>query len=197
MVKRVFDIAVSLTAIVILLPLLIILATVVLFDSKGGIFYFQKRIGKDKKEFTLFKFRTMHGGADKKGLITVGTHDSRITKSGLFLRKYKLDELPQLLNVFLGSMSMVGPRPEVKKYVDLYNSEQLKVLSVKPGLTDYSSIEYINENEMLGKAENPEYTYINEIMPNKLDMNLKYIKEQSFTTDIKILFATLKRIVSG
>ena len=138
----------------------------------------------------------MQTGADKKGLLTVGSKDSRVTRMGYYLRKYKLDELPQLFNVLFGSMSLVGPRPEVRKYVDLYNQEQQQVLSVKPGITDYASIEYANENKILAKAENPEQTYINEIMPHKLLLNLKYIHEQGFVTDIKIIFRTIGKIVS-
>ena len=138
----------------------------------------------------------MQTGADKKGLLTVGSKDSRVTGVGYFLRKYKLDELPQLFNVLFGSMSLVGPRPEVRKYVDLYNNEQQQVLSVKPGITDYASIEYANENEILAKAQNPEQTYITEIMPHKLLLNLKYIHEQGFITDVKIIFRTIGKIIS-
>lgn len=138
----------------------------------------------------------MQVNADKKGLLTVGGRDSRVTKTGYYLRKYKLDELPQLFNVLLGSMSLVGPRPEVRKYVDLYTAEQKQVLNVKPGITDYASIEYANENELLAKAADPEQTYINEIMPHKLALNLKYIKEQGFITDMKIIFRTITRIFS-
>ena len=137
----------------------------------------------------------MQSGADKKGLLTIGGRDSRVTRIGYYLRKYKLDELPQLFNVLLGSMSLVGPRPEVRKYVDMYNEEQKKVLLTKPGITDYASIEYANENEILAKATNPEQTYMNEIMPHKLALNLKYINEQSFITDLKIIFRTIGRIL--
>lgn len=137
----------------------------------------------------------MYSGADKKGLLTVGGKDSRITRSGYFIRKYKLDELAQLINVLKGDMSLVGPRPEVKKYVDLYNDEQKKVLNVKPGITDYASIEYYNENEVLEKSLNPEKTYIEEIMPHKLSLNLKYIEEQSLLTDFKIILKTIKKII--
>ncbi len=138
----------------------------------------------------------MYTGADQKGLITVGGRDSRITTTGYFLRKYKLDELPQLLNVLQGEMSLVGPRPEVRKYVEMYNNEQLRVLSVKPGITDFASIDYADENEILGKAADPDKEYINVIMPAKLKLNLKYIHEQSFATDLKILWKTIVRIVT-
>ena len=137
----------------------------------------------------------MRTGADKKGLLTVGGRDSRVTRMGYFIRKYKIDELPQLLNVFIGNMSLVGPRPEVRKYVDLYNENQKQVLIVKPGITDYASIEYSKENELLGKAENPEKVYIDEIMPAKLKLNLKYIEEQSIGTDFKIIFKTFAKIL--
>lgn len=159
------------------------------------LFYLQTRVGKNGTDFKLFKFRTMHLDADKKGLLTVGGRDPRVTSIGYYLRKYKLDELPQLFNVLLGSMSLVGPRPEVRKYVDLYNKQQQAVLSIKPGITDFASIEFINENDLLSKSLNPEETYINEIMPAKLALNLKYIAKQSFLVDIKIIIDTLLKIV--
>ncbi|HXD94385.1 MAG TPA: sugar transferase [Bacteroidia bacterium] len=198
MLKRVFDIVCSLIGIIILIviPVFIVIPLLIILDSKGGIFYRQIRVGKGNKDFFLLKFRTMQSGADKKGLLTVGSKDSRVTRIGFYLRKYKLDELPQLFNVLFGRMSLVGPRPEVRKYVDLYNKEQQQVLTVKPGITDYASIEYANENEILAKAENPEQTYINEIMPHKLLLNLKYIHEQGFITDVKIIFRTIWKIVS-
>jgi len=196
LLKRLFDIVCSFIGIVILLPVFIVISLFIILDSRGGIFYRQVRVGKNSKDFFLLKFRTMQSGADKKGLLTVGSKDSRVTRVGYYLRKYKLDELPQLFNVLFGSMSLVGPRPEVRKYVDLYNAEQQQVLSVKPGITDYASIEYANENEILAKAQNPEQTYINEIMPHKLLLNLKYIHEQGFIIDIKIIFRTIGKIVS-
>jgi len=194
MLKRLFDIFFSLIGLVILLPFFIIIGLIIIFDSKGGIFYKQVRVGKNGKDFGLYKFRSMKTDADKKGLLTVGGRDSRITNVGYSIRKYKLDELPQLINVFIGDMSLVGPRPEVRKYVDLYNLEQQQVLLVKPGITDYASIEYFNEK--LGKSENPEKTYIDEIMPAKLKLNLKYINEYTTFTDIKIIFKTLLKIIS-
>lgn len=195
MVKRIFDIVFSFIGLVLLLPFFIIIALLIVIDSPGGVFYKQARVGKNGIDFYLFKFRSMRTGADKKGLLTVGGRDSRITRMGYFIRKYKIDELPQLLNVFLGDMSLVGPRPEVRKYVDLYNEEQKQVLSVKPGITDYASIEYSNENEILGKAENPEQVYIDEIMPAKLKLNLKYIAEQGIITDLKIIIKTIGQII--
>lgn len=159
------------------------------------IFYLQIRVGRNGQDFKLFKFRTMHTDADKKGLLTVGGHDPRVTKIGYYLRKYKLDELPQLFNVLFGTMSLVGPRPEVRKYVDLYTNEQKQVLSVRPGITDFASLEFINENDLLAKSSNPEQTYINEVMPAKLSLNAKYIEQQGVLTDLKIILNTILKIV--
>ena len=196
MLKRTFDILFSFLGIIILLPFFVIIYILVSVTSRGNVFYFQKRVGKDNKDFKLFKFRTMFIDADKKGLLTVGGRDARITPLGYYLRKYKLDELPQLFNVLFGSMSLVGPRPEVRKYVELYNTEQKKVLNVKPGITDYASLEYFNENELLGAAKDPEKVYIEQVMPAKLALNKRYITEAGLLTDIKIIFRTLGRIFS-
>ncbi len=196
MLKRLFDILFSLLGLIILSPFLVFISLLVGFTSKGGVFYFQERIGKNQKPFKLFKFRTMRVNSDSKGLITIGGRDPRITAVGYYLRKYKIDELPQLLNVFFGTMSLVGPRPEVRKYVELYNEEQKKVLAVKPGITDYASLEYFSENELLAKSVNPEETYIKEVMPAKLKLNKKYIAEAGLLTDLKIIFRTFKRIIS-
>lgn len=193
--KRLFDIFISLIGTIFLLPFLFLISLLIVIDSKGGVFYKQIRVGKDGKDFYLFKFRSMRTDADKKGLLTVGGRDPRITRMGYYIRKYKIDELPQLLNVLRGDMSLVGPRPEVRKYVNLYNSLQMLVLSVQPGITDYASIEYSNENEILGKALDPEKTYIEEIMPAKLQLNLKYIAEKGLLTDVKIIFRTLLKIL--
>ncbi len=194
MVKRLFDVLASTVMLVLLSPLLLVLSLAVNFSSKGPVFYMQERIGKNEKLFRIFKFRTMFLDADKKGLLTVGGRDPRVTPVGYFLRKYKLDELPQLFNVMLGEMSLVGPRPEVKRYVEMYSVEQKKVLEVNPGITDYASIEYANENELLGKADDPEKMYVEEIMPAKLKLNLKYLREQSFLVDLKIIFKTAMKI---
>ena len=194
MAKRLFDIVFSAFFLILLFPLLLLLIIWIALDSKGPVIFRQVRVGKHNQDFTLLKFRTMHPNAEKKGMITVGMKDSRITQAGVFLRKYKLDELPQLLNIFAGDMSFVGPRPEVRKYVDLYNDEQLQVLSVRPGLTDYASIEYARENEILETYPDPEKAYIDIVMPAKLKLNLKYIREQSFTTDVKIIFKTAGKI---
>lgn len=195
MIKRIFDIIFSFLGILILFPAFLIISIIIICDSRGGIFYKQVRVGKNGKDFYLLKFRTMRTGADKKGLLTVGGRDPRVTTAGYYLRKYKIDELPQLFNVLLGDMSLVGPRPEVRKYVEMYSENQLKVLSVKPGITDYASIEYSDENELLAKSENPEQTYISEIMPAKLALNMKYIREKNLKTDLKIIFNTVLKIL--
>ena len=196
MVKRVFDIIFSFIGIVILLPFFLLISLFIIIDSNGGIFYIQKRVGKNGIDFSLFKFRTMKTGADKKGLLTVGSKDARITNVGYALRKYKMDELPQLINVLFGTMSFVGPRPEVRKYVDLYSADQQQVLNVKPGITDYASLEYFNENELLAKSENPEETYIREVLPAKIELNKKYINDAGLITDFKIIFKTFQKIIS-
>lgn len=196
MLKRLFDIGFSAVGLLLLSPLLVLISLAVGLTSKGGIFFLQKRVGLNNREFKLYKFRTMLTGADKKGLLTVGGRDPRITAVGYYLRKYKMDELPQLLNVLSGSMSLVGPRPEVRKYVDMYTDEQLRVLMVKPGITDYASLEYFSENELLARSSNPEETYIKEIMPAKLELNKRYISEAGIRTDLKLIFRTLGRIFS-
>jgi len=196
MLKRLFDFIITFFAIIFLSPLILIIGFLIVIDSKGGIFYSQKRVGKNNLDFNLHKFRTMKTDSDKSGLLTVGAKDNRITKIGYYLRKFKIDELPQLFNVLKGDMSLVGPRPEVRKYVEIYNQSQMKVLTVKPGITDYASISYIDENTILGKSENPEKTYIEEIMPHKLELNLQYISEMSFFTDLKIIFKTIFKILS-
>jgi lipopolysaccharide/colanic/teichoic acid biosynthesis glycosyltransferase len=192
--KRIFDIVASCLGLLILLPLFLFLGIWISLESKGGIFYKQIRVGLNGVDFKLWKFRSMVPDADKKGLLTVGGRDPRITRAGYFLRKYKLDELPQLINVLLGDMSLVGPRPEVRKYVDLYSEEQRQVLSVRPGITDYASLEYFEENELLAKSENPEETYIKEVMPAKLHLNQRYIREAGLVTDIRIILKTITRI---
>lgn len=193
--KRLFDIIASLIGIILLSPVLLLISLAVVLTSGFPIFYLQTRVGKGNKDFKLFKFRSMANNSDKKGLLTVGGRDPRITTVGYYLRKYKLDELPQLFNVLFGSMSLVGPRPEVRKYVDMYNEEQKRVLTVQPGITDYASLDYINENELLAKSSNPEETYIKEVMPAKLQLNLKYINEAGLVTDLKLIFKTIGKII--
>lgn len=192
---RFFDIVFSAVGLIVLSPLFLALYLLIRIESKGGGFYSQERIGKDGIPFRLYKFRSMRTGADKKGLITIGDKDNRVTKVGYFIRKYKLDELPQLWNVLVGNMSLVGPRPEVKKYTDLYDAKQKKVLSVRPGITDWASIKYVDENKILGESTNPDEAYVNIIMPNKIKLNMIYIHHKTVGEYFKILFTTFKEIV--
>ena len=192
---RLFDFFFSMLGLVFLFPLFLLIFIIIRIDSRGGAFYFQSRVGKGGTEFRLVKFRTMRVDADKSGGLTIGARDHRITRSGFILRKYKLDELPQLINVLTGDMSLVGPRPEIRKYTELYTAEQRKVLSVRPGITDYASIEYIDENELLGRSANPEKTYIEVIMPAKIKLNMRYIDHQTIGEYFKILGLTILRIL--
>jgi lipopolysaccharide/colanic/teichoic acid biosynthesis glycosyltransferase len=194
--KRIFDVFFSAIGIIILFPFFIVISLLIIITSGLPVFYLQERVGRGCKMFKLIKFRSMRKDADKRSLLTVGGRDPRITWIGYYLRKYKLDELPQLFNVFIGNMSLVGPRPEVKKYVDMYSKEQMQVLRVKPGITDYASLEYFNENELLAKSSDPEKTYIKEVMPAKLELNMKYIKEAGVWTDTRIIFRTIGKIFS-
>lgn len=194
--KRLFDIFASGLGLLFLSPLFLVLAIWIKLDSSGPVFYRQVRVGRHNKDFRIYKFRSMKVGADKQGLITVGGHDPRITRSGYFIRKYKLDEFPQLINVFVGDMSLVGPRPEVRKYVDMYTPEQMHVLDVRPGVTSLASIRYRNENELLDKAEDPDQFYIDVVMQDKLAIDLEYVRNASFWYDIKLIFQTFWEIVS-
>jgi len=192
---RVLDFIFSLLGLIILLPFFIFIGLAIMIDTPGGIFYLQERVGKLSRGFLLIKFRTMQSGSDKQGGLTVGAHDSRITRTGLFLRKYKIDELPQLINVLQGEMSLVGPRPELRKYVTLYSEDQKKVLCIRPGITDIASLEYINENELLGTSSDPERTYIEQIMPAKLELNRKYLNEPTIGNYFRIICQTFKKIL--
>ena len=195
--KRAMDIVISGGALLVLWPALALVALAIRIDDPGPVFYRQVRVGRNGKEFRIFKFRTMVVDADKKGLqITVG-RDNRITRMGAFLRRTKLDELAQLINVFLGDMSFVGPRPEVPKYVNLYTPYQRQVLLVRPGITDYASIAYRNENDLLAGAEDPERMYIDVIMPDKIELNMKYLREISPLADLKLIFGTIAAVVKG
>lgn len=193
--KRIFDIVMSGLGLICLSPLFLVLAVWIKCDSVGPVFYRQVRVGRGNKDFRLFKFRSMRPDSDKLGLITVGGHDPRVTRSGYYIRKYKLDEFPQLINVFVGDMSLVGPRPEVRKYVDLYTPEQLRVLNVRPGITSLASIRYRNENEILAKAEDPDKAYVEQIMPDKIAIDLEYVENASLTNDIKLIFKTFGEII--
>jgi lipopolysaccharide/colanic/teichoic acid biosynthesis glycosyltransferase len=197
LIIRFLDIIFSIIGLVFSLPVLALVSLWILLDSKGGILYKQVRVGKNNQDFHIIKFRTMRVDADKRGGLTIGSRDSRITRAGLFLRRYKLDELPQLFNVLRGEMSMVGPRPEIRKYVDLYSDEEKKVLQVRPGITDWASIEYIHENEILGNSADPEQTYIHEVMPAKLRLNQSFINDPSVARYFEILGKTIKKVVTG
>ena len=195
MLKRIFDITLSLILLSIFFPFGLLISTWILIESSGGVFYKQARIGQKGIPFKMFKFRSMRQNSDKLGQLTVGMRDPRITRSGYFIRKYKLDEFPQFINVLKGDMSIVGPRPEVKEFVDLYTDEQRKILNVKPGITDYASLEYFKENELLGLSDDPRKTYIDEIMPAKIELNMKYIQHPGLLNDIKIMWRTFLKIV--
>lgn len=192
---RFFDIFFSLLGIIILFPLLMIIYILTAAESKGGGFYIQSRVGKDGIDFKLFKFRSMYIGSDKKGLITVGARDKRMTKIGAGIRRFKLDELPQLINVLKGDMSLVGPRPELRAFVALYTLEQLGVLKVRPGITDYASIEYVDENSILGSAIDPQKVYVEQIMPNKIRLNMRYIENRNLKEYFHIIFVTFWHII--
>ena len=192
--KRIFDILFSFFILLVFLPFGIIFSALILVSSNGGIFYRQNRVGQFGKSFLLLKFRTMKPNSDKLGQLTVGMRDPRITKIGVFLRKYKIDEFPQFINVLFGQMSIVGPRPEVQEYVDLYSIEQLEILNIKPGITDYASLEYFDENRLLGESDNPRETYIHEIMPHKLLLNKKYLENPTLSEDLKIIFKTASKM---
>ena len=194
--KRLFDIIASACGLLVLSPVFLIMAIWIKQDSNGPVFYRQVRVGRHNKDLRIFKFRSMRVGADKGGLVTIGGRDPRITRSGYFIRKYKLDEFPQLINVFLGEMSVVGPRPEVRHYVNYWTPEQMHVLDVRPGITDPASIKFRNENELMEKAEDPEDYYINVIMQEKIKLYLEYIQNASCWSDIKLIFKTFKVIIT-
>lgn len=193
--KRLFDIVASGLGLIVLSPLFLILAIWIKSDSKGPVFYRQVRVGYKNKDFRIFKFRSMRVGADKGSLVTIGGHDPRITRSGYFIRKFKFDELPQLINVFVGDMSLVGPRPEVRHYVDYWTPEQMHVLDVRPGITDPASIKFRNENELMEKAEDPEKYYIEVIMQEKIKLYLEYVEKHNFFYDLGLIFKTFWVII--
>ncbi|WP_064974662.1 sugar transferase [Alistipes provencensis] len=194
--KRFFDLVTSGLGLLVLSPLFLVLAVWIKCDSAGPVFYRQVRVGRNNRDFRLYKFRSMRVGSDRKGLITIGGHDPRVTRSGYYIRRYKLDELPQLINVFVGDMSLVGPRPEVRKYVGLYTPEQMRVLGVRPGITDLASIRYRNENELLEQVDDPDRYYVDVIMQDKLRINLEYVAHHSLVTDIRVILITLCKIIS-
>ena len=193
--KRLFDVVASGVGLLLLSPLFLLVAIWIKLDSPGPVFYRQVRVGRYNRDFRIFKFRSMRVGADKGSLVTLGGRDPRVTRSGYFIRKFKIDELPQLINVFIGDMSLVGPRPEVRHYVDYWTKEQLRVLDVRPGITDPASIKFRNENELLEKADDPEKYYIEVIMQEKLRLYLEYVENHSFWYDMKLIFQTFWVIV--
>lgn len=195
--KRIFDIVASGCGLIILIPIFLVLAIWIKLDSDGPIFYRQVRVGRYNKDFRIFKFRSMRVGSDKGSLVTIGGHDPRITRSGYFIRKYKLDELPQLINVFIGDMSIVGPRPEVRHYVNYWTPEQMHVLDVRPGITDPASIKFRNENELMEQAEDPEKYYIEVIMQEKIQFYLEYARHHSFINDIGLILKTFWVIINN
>lgn len=194
--KRLFDIFASGCGLILLSPIFIIVAIWIKLDSQGPVFYRQTRVGRYNKDFRIFKFRSMRVGSDKGSLVTIGGRDPRVTRSGYFIRKFKIDELPQLINVFTGDMSLVGPRPEVRHYVNYWTPEQMRVLDVRPGITDPASIRFRNENELLEKADDPERYYIDVIMQEKIKLYLEYVEKSSFWYDIKLIFQTFKVIIT-
>lgn len=196
MMKRLFDILASGCGLLVLSPIFIIVAIWIKLDSPGPVFYRQIRVGRHNKDFRIFKFRSMRVGSDKGSLVTIGGRDPRVTRSGYFIRKFKIDELPQLINVFTGDMSLVGPRPEVRHYVNYWTPEQMRVLDVRPGITDPASIRFRNENELLEKAQDPERYYIDVIMQEKIKLYLEYVEKSSFWYDIKLIFQTFKVIIT-
>jgi lipopolysaccharide/colanic/teichoic acid biosynthesis glycosyltransferase len=196
MLKRSFDVVFSFIGLVLLAPFLLLIAIIIKLDSKGPVLFVQNRVGKNNKDFKIFKFRTMHVQSKKKGLLTLGNKDSRITKIGYFLRRYKIDEFPQLLNILIGDMSFVGPRPELRHYVNFYTEDDMKIFEVRPGITGLASLKYRNEVELLKAAEDPETFFINVIIPDKLKFNKEYIKKQSFIFDLKLIFLTIIKVVT-
>ena len=193
--KRLFDILVSILVLLVFLPVGLVISVWIAFESRGGVFYRQERIGKDGVPFKMLKFRSMKKHADLEGTLTVGMRDPRITRSGFFIRKYKLDEFPQFINVLRGDMSIVGPRPEVQEYVNLYSLEQRRILSVRPGITDYASLEFFHENELLGNSDDPQKTYVEEIMPVKIALNMRCIEHPGLAQDIKIMWRTFMKML--
>jgi len=196
MLKRIFDVFFSFLGLILLLPLHIVICILIKLDSHGPVLYVQDRVGQFNSDFKIYKYRTMFIDSDKLGLLTLGENETRVTKIGFFLRKYKIDEFPQLINVLIGNMSFVGPRPEIRKYVNYYSNDDMEILKIKPGITGFASIKYINEPEILKKSEDPEKEYIEEIMPDKIKLNKIYIKKNSILIDLYIIIRTLLKLVT-
>ncbi|OEK08476.1 glycosyl transferase [Flavivirga aquatica] len=195
MIKRSFDLVFSIIGLLVLSPFLLIIATLIKLDSRGPILFIQGRVGKNNKDFNIFKFRTMRIQSETKGLLTLGNNDSRITKIGYFLRRYKIDEFPQLINILKGDMSFVGPRPELRYYVNFYNEDDIKIFQVRPGITGLASLKYRNEVELLKAAKNPEEFFINTVIPDKLKYNKAYIKKRNFFFDLKLILITVIKVI--
>ena len=196
MIKRLFDVVFSVLGIILLFPILLLIAILIKLDSKGPVLFIQGRVGKNNQDFNIYKFRTMRIQSDKKGLLTLGNHDSRITKIGYFLRRYKIDEFPQLINIIKGDMSFVGPRPELRYYVNFYTEDDMKIFKVRPGITGLASLKYRNEVELLKAAEDPEAFFIKTIIPDKLKYNKAYIKKQNFFYDLKLIGLTIIQVIT-
>ncbi|WP_341214658.1 sugar transferase [uncultured Wocania sp.] len=196
MIKRIFDLVFSCIGLLLLFPILVLIAVLIKFDSKGPILFIQNRVGKNNVDFNIFKFRTMHVKSENKGLLTLGNNDSRVTKIGYFLRRYKIDEFPQLINILKGDMSFVGPRPELRYYVNFYNEDDMKIFQVRPGITGLASLKYRNEVELLKAAENPEEYFIKTIIPDKLRFNKMYIEKRNFFFDLKLIFITVLKVIT-
>lgn len=195
MLKRIFDVIFSFLGLILLLPLHVVISILIKLDSHGPVLFVQDRVGQFNSKFKIYKYRTMFADSDKLGLLTLGEDESRVTKIGFYLRKYKIDEFPQLINVLIGNMSFVGPRPEIRKYVNYYSNDDKEILKIKPGITGFASIKYINETEILEKAEDPEKVYIEEIMPDKIKLNKIYIKKNNILIDLHIIMKTLLKLV--
>lgn len=194
---RIFDVLFSLLGLLVLLPLLLLVAlAIVIEDARGGPLYIQQRVGRGGREFGLVKFRSMFKNSDRGGTLTVGAKDARITRVGRFLRKWKIDELPQLWNVLVGEMSIVGPRPDVREYVELLNEEQRRILTVRPGITDYASIHYVDESELLGKVEDPRGFYVKELLPRKIELSLRYVDNRNVREYFRVIFLTLRAVLA-
>ena len=196
MSKRLFDLVFSVIGIILLSPILIVIAILIKLDSKGPILFIQGRVGKNNQDFNIYKFRTMRIQSDKKGLLTLGNHDSRITSIGYFLRRYKIDEFPQFINILKGDMSFVGPRPELRYYVNFYNKDDMKIFQVRPGITGLASLKYRNEVELLEAAKDPEEFFIKTIIPDKLKYNKEYISKQNFFFDLKLIGLTIIKVIT-
>ncbi|GAA3641712.1 sugar transferase [Flavivirga jejuensis] len=196
MLKRSFDVILSVIGLFVLAPFLILIAVLIKLDSKGPVLFVQGRVGRNNIDFNIFKFRTMHVLSQKKGLLTLGNNDSRITKVGYLLRRYKIDEFPQLINILKGDMSFVGPRPELRYYVNFYNEDDMRIFSVRPGITGLASLKYRNEVELLKAAKNPEDFFINTIIPDKLKYNKEYIRKRHFFFDLKLIFITIIKVIA-